>query len=286
MHTKKRGRPRIKPIIKRLIYAKALKEREAPRQALAVELKQLIEEMKEIPPSEETMIKLISRARTNPESPLDEVWTLGSLSEHPIPTDALPIVMSLQYRRLMEYDTEKFLTIREALWAARLYKLIELNKPKHIPPDVKDMVRLGHLKDEDPQPISELASKITVEDLVDDWAWVFANDDHASEIAGEPFNSSEYDAHIQADIYKYWGARRGGKIHNIAVDYGLDRADYYRLLLLNLPISGIEELIKDWKEQNNKPLKELEELGWRWRYRPERFSRIKKRTQRKVNHER
>jgi hypothetical protein len=196
------------------------------------------------------MIKLISKSRNNPDSPIDALWSLGTLSEYPIPTDALPIVMSIWERRLMQLDADEYLTIREALWVARLYKLIELNKPKHIPPDVRDYISdyvIKNRKEPDSLPVSELAHEITVEDLVEDWASTYAGYEQLSEMEGEPFDSYELDTHICLDVYEYWGERRGNEIEGIAADYGLDRSDYYKLLTLNLPISEIEDIVKSWK---------------------------------------
>lgn len=246
----KRGRPKIKPVVKRTIYSHALKYKNTPRQALAVQLRHLIEEMGEIVPSEETIIKLISQFRNNPESPIDGIWSLGSLSEYPIPTDALPMVMSIWDRRIIQGDTDEYLTIREALWVARLYKLIELYKPRHIPPDVRDalfkyMIKTG----EEPNswPVSELAREITVESLVDDYVAAYAGFEQLDEMEGEPFDSSELDVHISSNVYEYWGERRGNEIEGICADYGLERSDYYKLLTLNLPISEIEEIVKSGK---------------------------------------
>jgi|TARA_Y100000310_G_scaffold36202_1_gene34103 hypothetical protein len=193
--TTKRGRPKIKPNVKRTIYAKALKEKKTPRLALAVELKHLIEEMGEIPPSEETMIKLISQARNSPASPIDTDWSLASLPEYPISADALPTVMSIYARRILQGDGNEYLTIREALWIARLYKL----------PDVEDAINLVGWKDPNSWPISELARRITVEDLVDDWASTYAGHEQFSEHEGEPFDSHGLDAHILIDVYEYGG---------------------------------------------------------------------------------
>jgi len=113
----KRGRPAIKPSIKQLICAKALKDKDAPRLALAVELKNLIEEMGEISPSEETMMKLISQARNHPVSELDKPWSIARLDDYPIPPKELPKVIR-EYRRHMDEGTE--FTIRQAKWVARL----------------------------------------------------------------------------------------------------------------------------------------------------------------------
>jgi hypothetical protein len=119
----KRGRPGIKPYIKQLIYAKALQNKDTPRLALAVELKNLIEEMGEIPPTEETMMKLISQARNHPISELDEPWSVGCLAKYDVPPEALPVVMKIYEGRLRE--EEQHFTIREALWIGRLYKVID-----------------------------------------------------------------------------------------------------------------------------------------------------------------
>ena len=115
----KRGRPEIKPHLKRLIYTKAL-ESKAPRQSLAVELKNLIEDMGEIPPSEETMMRHISSARNYPASPLDELWTLKSLENNPIPPEALPLILEV-----WRNDIINTLTIRHVKWVSRLFVLFK-----------------------------------------------------------------------------------------------------------------------------------------------------------------
>jgi len=119
----KRGRPAIERHIKELIYAKAVQDKNTPRLALAVELKNLIEEMFEVPPSEETMMKLISEARNHPVSELDMLWSVGCLAQYDIPPEALPKVMSIYEKRLGARKPR--FTIREVLWIARLHKTID-----------------------------------------------------------------------------------------------------------------------------------------------------------------
>lgn len=116
----KRGRKAIKPSIKNLIFAKALKDKGMPRLALAIELRNLIEEMGEIPPTEETIMRLISKARNHPASPLDEPWSIGTLAEYDITPEAFPKIVEIQNLRR---NVEKPLTIREAKWVGRLYTL-------------------------------------------------------------------------------------------------------------------------------------------------------------------
>jgi len=115
--------PRIKPTVRQVIVGEAVKDRKKPRRQLMVELQNIIESMGEIVPAEETLEKLISFARNHPVSPLDEPWSLGSLAEHDIPPEALPVVMCIYEKRLREL--EQHFTIREALWIARLHKTID-----------------------------------------------------------------------------------------------------------------------------------------------------------------
>ena len=122
---RKKGRPGIKPHIRQLIYSKAL-ETKTPRFALAVELTNLIEKMDEIPPAEETIMRLISEARNHPNSPLDKPWSVVTLGEYEIPPEALPPVlkMAIHFRQ----KEKRPMTIREARWAARLSSLHDLRK--------------------------------------------------------------------------------------------------------------------------------------------------------------
>jgi hypothetical protein len=121
---KKRGRPGIKPSIKSLICEYALTKRQIPRNALAVELIELIKDkMGEAPPAEETIIKLITEARSHPKSELDLPWSLGWLSKYEIPPEALPTVLLITGKRIKESNMH--LTIREALWIGRLYKIVD-----------------------------------------------------------------------------------------------------------------------------------------------------------------
>lgn len=116
----KRGRPAMKPTIKQLICAKALQDKGIPRIALAIELKKQIEEMGEIPPTEDTIVKLISKVRNYPVSPRDEPWNLGTLENHPIPPEALPSILEVWRHCRNEFYP---FTIREAKWVSHLYAL-------------------------------------------------------------------------------------------------------------------------------------------------------------------
>ena len=72
-----RGR-RISDSVIKLIIHEALANPDMPRRALAVRLKDTIERMGEPVPTEETLTKMISRFRTNPQDEFDSPWTLAS----------------------------------------------------------------------------------------------------------------------------------------------------------------------------------------------------------------
>ncbi|MFC2045591.1 hypothetical protein ACFLUH_02825 [Chloroflexota bacterium] len=117
------GRPKIQPMVKQLIIDKAIKNRKSPRLALAVELKKQIEEMGLIPPTEETMIKMISSARNRELGPEDTRWSMATLERYPISPEALFSVLKVWvYAR--ENSIIEF-TVRHAKWAARLSGMIK-----------------------------------------------------------------------------------------------------------------------------------------------------------------
>lgn len=117
--------PRIKPTVRQVIVVEALKgcNKNKPRGQLAMELEAIIGEkgMGEIVPGRETLLKLISRARNHPVSPLDSPWSLARLAEYEISPEALPVVLQIWRQRLAYFGP---LTIRQAQWVARLYRLI------------------------------------------------------------------------------------------------------------------------------------------------------------------
>ncbi|MFC1945117.1 hypothetical protein ACFLWF_00005 [Chloroflexota bacterium] len=227
----KRGRKPIKASVIRKIYSDALKYKSTTRRTLAFELKKDFEEMGEFAPSEEYMIKMISKARNHAKSPLDELWDLSTLTlpEYSIPAEAVPIVMSVWEMRWNQRNVDQFLTIREALWVSRLYKLVEAKKLVHLLPELLP---------------PELESKIALTSLVDEWAFVYAQREKLSEIDNELFDTSDLNFHMIENVYEYWGNRRFDALHDIADNYGLGVSDYYKMTTLNIPISEIEEIVK------------------------------------------
>jgi hypothetical protein len=187
---------------------------------------------------------------------------LGSLSEFPISTDALPAVMSVCKRRWKLYDES--LTIREALWVARIYKLIEQGRVESIPPDVNDALIHTYIetnKEPDSWPVSKIAHEISLEALLDDWASTYAGYEQLAEDDGEPFDSSELDGYTVSRVYEYWGERREDEISDICVDYGLlKRGDFYKLLTLDYPISDIREFVKSGRYKSSMSIPEMKEI--------------------------
>jgi hypothetical protein len=132
MKKNKKGRPPIKPSIECLIYEKATTYRNRPRKALAIELYKFIkEEMGEVPPTEETIIKMVSEARHIDHFPEDELWSLATLERYPIEPEALPAVLKVwvyheeHYWEEVSEEKEPGMqfSIRDAKWAARLYSV-------------------------------------------------------------------------------------------------------------------------------------------------------------------
>jgi len=162
MINKDRAKPReLNPSVKRLIYYRAITQRKIPREFLANELIKEINEAGEIPPSLETAKRYISKAR-NIDDPIDKPWSLAVLNRlhewdiFDINADAIECIMKVQYyvdNDFREYwsgkikeNTKKgdpeidqalitdeliakaqgqypILTIRQAKWVARLYRL-------------------------------------------------------------------------------------------------------------------------------------------------------------------
>ncbi|MFC1965707.1 hypothetical protein ACFLWI_02000 [Chloroflexota bacterium] len=195
-----------------------------------------------------TEYKKNDEGRSSESKALDAPWTFGSLAEYPISPDAIPIVVSIYEKCFMEnlivgcQSDDWLLSVREALWIGRLHKIIELYKPRHVLPDVRDAVfhRVIHPTKAEQEMLNELEAKnkatnqelalvwgikgkeIPIEDIVLEWAFTYSISEELSEIEGEPFDSSELDYNMMRDLYEYWGDRREEFIENIAETYGID----------------------------------------------------------------
>jgi hypothetical protein len=70
-------------------------------------------------------------ARSSESKGLDAEWTIQSLSKYPIHPDALPAVLEVWFfvqNFKSEYKQMPSMTIRQAQWAARLYRVIQETK--------------------------------------------------------------------------------------------------------------------------------------------------------------
>jgi len=202
-------RAKIPPGSRRHIIARAIAHPRIPRRELAKKLQYELETMGYDVPEIEVLERIISRKRNEITGlPKDKPWCLGCLEEYPLPPEALPAVMSCYKRRLAGGS---LLTIREALWAARLYKVIDS-------PGV-----------------------------VWGWASLYASEEMISELMGkETFNSEVLDLEIAKCPRTIPPIVRDLSIWRIAEKYG---ADPYKLRDLNLSIEETEEIVKSNPEK-------------------------------------
>jgi hypothetical protein len=182
------------------------------RETLAVLLEQDIMNQGYRPPSIENIKKKISAAQHSQDDPLGKPWSLSSMAEYHIPSEALPTVMEAYKKRLANNDV---LTIREALWMGRLYGVIE---PK---------------------------------DLVYDWAFFYALNEQLYEDFGKrPF--TDLDLELINDVYHARREMRTIELWQIAEKYGDDPDKLKELNLpqeeIDAVISVREEQNKLYKE--------------------------------------
>jgi hypothetical protein len=129
MELEKAGRgPKISKEVRRLIIGQAIHDsKNMPRRALAVRLEDLIEKMGEISPTEDTLARMISEARNQQPSELDQPWSIGACAQYNIPPDITPVLIRIQKSRAPDQKTDALreITIREAQWFTRLYPVAE-----------------------------------------------------------------------------------------------------------------------------------------------------------------
>jgi hypothetical protein len=215
---KQRGRPKIlTPYVERFIATRVAadqrkppKER-TPRKILADEIQRELIEKRANPPAIGTLEKRIS-FYSSPKQPFDELWSLASLAEHPLPAEAMPVVLAAYRKTLATLGGSDELTVREAEWIARLYKVID-----------------------DP-------------DLVRDWAWLYALAEWSAKVTGQPFITEEFDVELLTNPQyardEHRNFEREIAIWEIAEKYD---ADAMKLKDLNLPIAEIEEVARSGK---------------------------------------
>lgn len=82
-------------------------------------------------PSPETLTHMVSKVRTNKVSPLQDIWTMSSLKDYPLPADTIPHVVEVN-----KYSSQKALkfSIRQAVWVSRLC---------HVVPKVEELYEIS-----------------------------------------------------------------------------------------------------------------------------------------------
>ena len=203
MSDKKRAKSMLSAI-KELISRRALQSN-TRREDLADTIIDEIQEKypSEVPPAWETVIKLISHTRNHEPSPLENSWQLGQSLD--LPSEAIAAIFEVQ--RLLEKErdnpglatagmkewTEYYtdgkmtttawpLTIREALWISRLYKInYKLSEPEMLYLKIHKRPIPSH------RPLSESPYQL--------WkaANAYADYERLCIIAGIDFNTSKLD---------------------------------------------------------------------------------------------
>lgn len=125
---------KMTPAIRRLIVSEAVRQQATSRTDLAAQLQAGIQARygELAVPTLETLVKMISDAR-NHASPLDRPWHMGLLPDHPaITADAVRFILAVQDwydhhtpRNQLLHNGSEWLSVRQALWIARLYRLVK-----------------------------------------------------------------------------------------------------------------------------------------------------------------
>lgn len=182
--------------------------------------------------------KHLAKIKNRDSDPRDKPWSFSYLAEYPIAPEAIPLVVSIYEKCLLEDASGDWLfSIREALWIGRLHKIIEMYKPKHILPDVRDAVmhevihkRAVPTRPEGEEPtLEELAlawgiegKEIPLEDIILEWAYTYSQYEILSEDEGKPFDSGELDGYMMSNVYEFYGDRRDDYIEQMAEKYDVD----------------------------------------------------------------
>ncbi len=158
-----RGR-KISKTIEAFIEDETIKNPNKPRRVMAIELQEKIERLREPVPSEDTLIKMISKIRNRPLDAEDKSWSIAASSQHHFPYDSTPILLRL-WKLCRSWDSH--FTVREAKWAI------------YLSPMIPDIVSLLY------------------------FAEVYAARERVYKLLGEEFNSSDLDYILTMSIYEY-----------------------------------------------------------------------------------
>jgi len=210
MNNKIGTRAKIPPKSRNYIIARAIAPPRISRRVLAKKLQQELEEKGFDVPEVEVLWRMISQARNYQPSELDEDWSLGSLADYPIPPEVLLACILFQIGRTWK---DERLSIRESLWAGRLYTLFTTS-----------------LKGVD-NPLQH----------VEDWAWLYSLEERVFEIQGKVFDSIYLDMEMMRN-FSYASEARKAFLMMIKIDnYDVDLV---KLKSLNLPLEETEETVK------------------------------------------
>lgn len=143
---RKRGGPRISREVRSLIISQAIHDSKTmPRRALAVRLQDWIQKMGEVPPTEDTLVRMISAARNQQPSELERPWCIGACSQYNIPANIVPLLIKVRQSRIRQMEDVDLppikLTIRQAQWFARLQPAVEALVKKVYPSDADKTLR-------------------------------------------------------------------------------------------------------------------------------------------------
>jgi len=200
-----KGSKAIKPTIKLLIVSEAIKDRQIPRRALAVELVSKIENMGEIAPNEDTIERMISNARNHEPNPLDKPWHISTSDVFNIPPEALPAVIKVWAGLSSE---NKMFTIRMAKWVVRLYATLQDKS-------INDLITMV-LHYASGELITEVAKIEWDSRLLDYWLYTIMIGKNSYELLHRLSKDEFKDAipsrsRIEEILKKYWSG--GGKIN-------------------------------------------------------------------------
>lgn len=113
--------PKMSNSVKDLILNESLRDRNNPRRALAADLQHTIRRMGEPVPSEDTLVKMISKYRVMSEDDLDKPWSIAKSSEYDLPAESTAALLKAwRYCQAMG----KPFSIRQAKWATYLSPII------------------------------------------------------------------------------------------------------------------------------------------------------------------
>ncbi len=239
----KRGRPSIKPHIKQLIYTRALRDKDIPRLALAVELRKFIkDEMGEVPPTEETMIKLISEGRNLPLTDEDEPWSIGASVQYVLPPEANKDLFDI-WRASLAMGSP--ISIRQAKWIIHIRNLF----PQSFPPGLNELL---------PSRQGAYSDKVNRNLLLIRQSWLYSLLERASHITGEKyFDTTNLDSAFMLNWERATALRLGKVSHLNYSQEALTKIEKFGTPLTSpsISVSSVEDAV--WRSVRSKPPEDM-----------------------------